>query len=57
MASYIIRNLPKPLWDAFKAKSSAEGIPMKAVMLALVQAWVSGSVTVESTLRVRSDKS
>ena len=42
--TYILRNLPPELWTRFKARAAADGWPLRALLLALVTAYVEGRV-------------
>jgi hypothetical protein len=48
MPSYILRNIDPALWARFKARSEAEGIPMRALVLLLVEAYADGKVSVSA---------
>lgn len=48
MPSYILRNIDPDLWARFKARSEAEGIPMRALVLLLVEAYADGKVNVSA---------
>lgn len=48
MPSYILRNIESSLWARFKARSEAEGIPMRALLLLLIQAYADGKVHVSA---------
>lgn len=52
MPSYILRlnSLPdKELWARFKARSAQEGIPMRALMLKLVELYADGELKIAAT--------
>jgi hypothetical protein len=54
MPAYILRNIPADLWTRFKARSEAEGIPMRALVLLLIEAYAEGKISVRAaTMRSR----
>lgn len=48
MPSYILRNIDPDLWARFKARSEEEGIPMRALVLLLIEAYADGKITVSA---------
>lgn len=48
MPSYILRTIDPDLWTRFKARSEAEGIPMRALLLLLIEAYADGKVSVSA---------
>jgi hypothetical protein len=48
MPSYILRNIPPDMWEQFKARAEREGIPMRALILLLIEAYADGKVTVSA---------
>lgn len=48
MPSYLLRNIPPDLWARFKARSEVEGIPMRALILLLIEAYATGEVSVSA---------
>ena len=42
MTAYIIRGIPADLWRKVKAKAATQGVSVRAVILRLLQEWVSG---------------
>jgi hypothetical protein len=42
---YILRNIDPRLWTAFKEKSKQDGIPMRALILKLVDFYVRGKIS------------
>jgi len=48
MPAYILRNIDPTLWARFKARSEAEGIPMRALVLLLIEAYADGKVSVSA---------
>ena len=51
MPSYILRNIDPSLWARFKARSEAAGIPMRALVLLLIEAYADGTVSVSAKLK------
>jgi hypothetical protein len=52
---YILRDAPADLWSQFTTKAKAEGWPLRALFLALMQAYVTGRVTGLGTPPARLD--
>jgi hypothetical protein len=48
MPSYILRKINPELWARFKARSESEGIPMRALMLKLIEAYANGEITISA---------
>lgn len=46
MAAYILRTIPDALWARFKKRSEQEGIPMRALILLLIEAYADGKVSI-----------
>lgn len=46
MPAYILRHIDSTLWARFKARSETEGIPMRALILLLIEAYAEGKVSV-----------
>ena len=46
--SYVLRNIPPDLWARFKTRSVADGIPMRALVLLLIEAYVNGQISVNA---------
>jgi hypothetical protein len=46
MPSYILRNIDPELWARFKVRSEEEGIPMRALMLLLIEAYADRKVSI-----------
>lgn len=44
MPSYILRNIDPDLWARVKARSETEGIPLRAVILKLLESYAAGKV-------------
>ncbi len=43
MASYMVRDIDKPLWARLRERARAEGRSVKAVIESMIAAWLSGS--------------
>ena len=48
MAAYILRNIDPALWSRVKAMSEAEGIPLRAVILKLLELYGLGEVVIRA---------
>jgi hypothetical protein len=48
LPTYVIRNLPEPIWTRVKARSEAEGIPLRAVILKLLELYGLGEVVIRA---------
>jgi hypothetical protein len=48
MASYILRTIDPDLWARVKARSSAEGVPLRAVILKLLALYAEGKVAIKA---------
>lgn len=48
MPSYILRNIDPDLWARFKARSEEEQIPMRVLILKLIEAYADGKVSVSA---------
>ncbi len=46
MPSYILRTIDPDLWARVKAKSTAEGIPLRAIILKMLELYAAGKVTI-----------
>jgi hypothetical protein len=46
MPSYILRNIEPGLWARFKKRSEEEGIPMRALVLKLVELYAAGKIQI-----------
>jgi len=44
MPAYILRNIDAGLWARFKARSEQDGIPMRSVILLLIEAYADKKV-------------
>lgn len=52
MATYLLRTIDDKLWARMKARAARDGLPLRKVLLALVEAYVSGQITVRQTGRI-----
>lgn len=48
MPSYILRNMDPELWARFKARSEQDGIPMRALILKLVELYADGKIAISA---------
>lgn len=48
MPSYILRNIDESLWARVKARSEADNIPLRAIILALLEMYADGKVSVRT---------
>jgi hypothetical protein len=48
MPSYILRTIPPELWARFKARSEQDGIPMRALMLLLIEAYADREINLQA---------
>lgn len=46
MSSYILRTIDPDLWARVKARSEAEGIPLRAIILKLLALYAKGEITI-----------
>lgn len=46
MPSYILRTIDPDLWARFKARAEADGIPMRALILMLIDWYASGKIDI-----------
>jgi hypothetical protein len=53
MHSYLLRDIDPALWRRFKERSDAEGIPMRALVLLLVEAYTDGKVNISARKAAR----
>ena len=53
MSSYILRNIDPSLWARVKARSAAEGVPLRAIILKLLEFYAQGALSIVAT-RLRS---
>jgi len=51
MAAYILRNIDPALWSRVKAMSEADGIPLRAVILKLLELYGLGEVKIRAERR------
>jgi len=54
--AYLLHDLDPAIWDRFKQRADASGLPMRTVMLELVAAYANGAIEVEQQLVVRPRK-
>lgn len=48
MPSYILRNIDPTLWARVKTRSEAEGIPLRAIILKLLELYGTGEVIIKA---------
>jgi hypothetical protein len=48
MPSYILRNIDPDLWERVKARSQTEGIPLRAIILKLLEMYGAGKVSIKA---------
>lgn len=53
MPAYILRNIDPSLWARVKARSAAEGVPLRAIILKLLEFYAQGALSIVAT-RLRS---
>lgn len=46
MPSYILRTIDPDLWARVKTRSEAEGIPLRAIILKLLELYADGKLTI-----------
>lgn len=51
MPSYILRTIDPDLWARVKARSEADGIPMRAIILKLLEMYASGRIDIKADHR------
>jgi hypothetical protein len=49
MPSYILRTIDPDLWARVKSRSEAEGIPLRAIILKLLEMYADGKLTIKAT--------
>ena len=54
MASYILRDLPEDLWSKFKQRAELQQWPLRALILALLEGYANGTLTLQATPPPRS---
>ncbi len=52
MPSYILRNIDRTLWDRVKARSAADGLHLRALILGLLTHYADGKLVSTSTTAV-----
>jgi hypothetical protein len=45
MANYILRRIDEDLWSRFKARAEDDGIPMRVLILRLVEMYADGKLS------------
>lgn len=50
-SSYVLRQIPPELWARFKSRAQYEGIPMRALVLKLIEAYADGQITVNAQVK------
>ena len=50
MPSYILRNIDPSLWGRVKARSQAEQIPLRAIILALLEMYAADKVKITARI-------
>jgi hypothetical protein len=48
MADYLIRNIDPDIWARFKARSEHEGVPMRVLLLLLIEAYADKKISVSA---------
>jgi hypothetical protein len=48
MASYILRTIDPDLWARVKARSEAEGIPLRAIILKCLAMYAAGELVIKA---------
>jgi hypothetical protein len=51
MPSYILRTIDPDLWARVKARSEAEGIPLRAIILKLLALYAEGALVIKADTR------
>lgn len=54
MPSYILRTIDADLWDRVKTRAEKDGLPLRALILALLRAYADGKVSVPAQTAKRS---
>lgn len=49
MPSYILRTIDPDLWARVKARSEADGMPMRAIILKLLAMYADGKIQIAAT--------
>lgn len=44
MTAYLLRDIDPAVWKRFKSRAAAEGIPMRALLLGLIEAYAEGAI-------------
>jgi hypothetical protein len=48
LSSYILRSIDPELWAKVKARSALEGIPLRAIILKLLELYGTGRITIDA---------
>lgn len=51
MPSYILRTIDPDLWARVKTRAESDGIPLRAIILALLEMYADGKVNVKSIVK------
>ncbi len=47
MSSYILRTIDPNLWIAVKARAAVDGLPLRALILALLRGYAAGDISIK----------
>jgi hypothetical protein len=56
MLSYILRSIDPELWDDVKARAARDGLPLRAVILALLRGYAAGELAIRGAKLTRNEK-
>jgi hypothetical protein len=56
MPSYILRNYDEKLWARVKKRAEADDLPLKAIIVALLELYADGKVNVTSVVKATPRK-
>jgi hypothetical protein len=48
MSTYVLRAVDEALWRRFKSRAAAEGLPLKYLMLQLIEAYADRKIDVDA---------
>lgn len=51
MPSYILRTIDPDLWSRVKTRAESDQIPMRAIILALLEMYASGKIGVKASIK------
>lgn len=51
MASYILRTIDPELWERVKARSTEDDLPLRRVILALLEMYASGKIKIATAAK------